>query len=73
VEPIEGLSHRSEVRTAFTASLGAFAPINVTADNRGEAVAFCTAGGLPGTAHVTATLPIVLATGSAIDTPLVTR
>jgi thermitase len=75
-----GVAAGRGARVAFTASLGAVAPITVTADNRGEAVAHFVAGGLPGTAHITvtlgsltATLPITIATGKTIYLPLVTR
>ena len=75
-----GVAAGRGARTAFTASLGAFAPITVTADNRGEAVAHFVAGELPGTAHITATLgsltatvPITIATGKTIYLPLVSQ
>ena len=75
-----GVAAGRGARTAFTASLGAFAPITVTADSRGEAVAHFVAGELPGTAHITATLgsltatlPITIATGKTIYLPLATQ
>ena len=75
-----GVAAGRGARTAFTASLGAFTPITVTSDNRGEAVAHFVAGELPGTAHITATLgsltatlPIAIATGKPIYLPLVTQ
>ena len=75
-----GIAAGRGARTAFRASLGAFAPITVTADSRGEAVVYFVAGGLPGTAHITATLgnltatlPITIATGKTIYLPLVSQ
>ena len=75
-----GVAAGAGARTAFTASLGAFAPITVTADSRGEAVAHFVAGELPGRAHITATLgsltatvPITIATGKTIYLPLLTQ